>query len=162
MQFVRILAMVLLIVCLAVFGTVGAEGQTSSSQTSKNPNPDLVSRLTKQLNVTPQQATGGAGAIFGLAKSRLSPTEFSKVAAAVPGMNGFLRAAPAATGGSSPLGSLGAMAPGGLSGLTSLTGSFQSLGLSPAMAGQFVPVLENYISSKGGSSVASLFTGALK
>lgn len=154
---------------LVLLGAIGAEGQA-------NPNPDLVSKLTQQLNITPQQATGGAGAIFGLAKSRLSPADFSKIASAVPGMDGFLKAAPAtgapatgapaagapATSASSALGSLGSMAPGGLGGLSSLAGSFQSLKLSPATASQFVPVLENYISSKGGANVASLFTGALK
>ena len=54
--------------------------------------------LTKDLNVTPKQATGGAGALFGLAKSRLKPDQFSQVAAAVPGMDGLLKAAPSAGG----------------------------------------------------------------
>ena len=48
-----------------LFGLVGgtdARGQA--------PNPDLVGKLTKELKVTPEQATGGAGAIFSLAKSR--------------------------------------------------------------------------------------------
>jgi len=132
--------------------------QTSTNP--KNPNPDLVNQLTSQLNVTPAQPTGGAGAIFAQVKSHLSPGDFSKVAAAVPGMNKFLSAAPAAGG--SVAGSVAPSLPGGAGGLTSLAGSFQSLGLSPSMAGKFVPILENYIGSKGGSNVASLFSGALK
>jgi hypothetical protein len=144
-------------------GSAAAE-QTSvepATKNSTNPNPELVGALTKQLNVTPQQATGGAGAIFGLAKSRLNPGDFSKVAAAVPGMDGFLKAAPSG-GAGSMLGSIASQAGGGMGGLASLAGSFQSLGLSPSMAGKFVPVLKNYIGGKGGSSVASLFAGALK
>jgi Protein of unknown function VcgC/VcgE (DUF2780) len=54
------------------------------------------------------------------------------------------------------------MAPSGLGGLTSVAGSFQKLGLSPEMVGQFVPVIEQYVSSKGGSGVASLLGGVLK
>jgi hypothetical protein len=132
-----------------------------ATKNSTNPNAELVGALTKQLKVTPQQATGGAGAIFGLAKSRLNPADFSKVAAAVPGMDRFLKAAPSG-GGGSMLGSLASQAGGGMGGLASLAGSFQSLGLSSSMAGKFVPVLENYIGGKGGSGVASLFAGALK
>src|SRR2546430_16338330 len=58
---------------------------------------ELVGALTQQLGVTEQQATGGAGAIFGLAKSKLSPDNFGQVASVVPGMEGLLQAAP--TGG---------------------------------------------------------------
>jgi hypothetical protein len=154
----KILGILQVTACLcALVGIVGAQAQAQAT----NPNPELVGQLTKGLHVTPQQATGGAGAIFGLAKSRLNPADFSKVAAAVPGMDGFLKAAPKADGGSS-LGSLGSMAPGGAGGLASLAGSFQSLGLSPAMASKFAPVLQNYIGSKGGSGTAALFAGALK
>src|SRR5215472_4654697 len=83
---------------------------------------------------------GGAGSIFGLVKSQLSPENFSKVAAAVPGMNKFLKAAPPATPGGSAVSSLGSMAGGGKAGgLASLAGSFQSLGMSPGMIGKFAP-----------------------
>ena len=145
-----------LIVCLlALLVVVGAQGQTAAS-----PDPELVSMLTKQLNVSPEQATGGAGAIFGLAKTRLAPADFSKIASSVPGMDGFLKAAPAVK--SSPLGSFSSMVPGQAGGLASLAGSFKSLGLSPSMASQFVPVMQNYLQSKGGAGIANLFSGALK
>lgn len=137
------------------------------SPVAKTPNPDLVKELSQQLNITPNQATGGVGAIFQLVKSRLNPGDFTKLAGAVPGMKGFLKAAPTAEGGSevnslaSSLGSLGGEA-GSLGSLASLAGSFHSLGLSPSMAGKFVPVLEKYIAGKGGSGLAGLFSGALK
>lgn len=146
--------------CLAVFfGVASVHAQS----------PELVGQLTKQLSVTPDQATGGAGALFNLAKSRLSAGDFSKVAAAVPGMDGLLKAAPKAeSGGSSALGSVGSLGsmgsklPGGAGGLASVAGSFQSLGLSPDMAAKFVPVMTKFLESKGGSSVGSLFAGAMK
>jgi hypothetical protein len=48
------------------------------------------------------------------------------------------------------------------SGLTSIAGAFNQLGLSPAMAKKFVPILTEYVKGKGGSDVAKLLAGALK
>ena len=141
--------------------TVGVLGaQTETPKNPKNPDPELVGQLSNQLNITPAQATGGAGAIFGLVKTHLSSGDFSKLAAVVPGMGGFLKAAPAAGGTST--GSLPSALPGGAGGLASLAGSFQSIGLSPSMISKFAPIMQNYLGSKGGSGVASLFSGALK
>jgi hypothetical protein len=139
-------------------GVIGAQVPANP----KNPDPDLVGQLSNQLNVTPTQATGGAGAIFGLVKSHLSAGDFSKIATAVPGMDGFLKAAPASGGASSAASGLPGLPSGAAGGLASLAGSFQSLGLSPSMVGKFAPIIENYIGSKGGSGVSSLFAGALK
>jgi hypothetical protein len=148
--------------CLIAFAVIApAQIHEGAGDQSGNPNPELVGNLTRELNITPEQTTGGAGAIFGLVKSHLSPDDFGKVAAAVPGMDKFLQAAPA-SGGASALGPLGSVAPAGVGGLASLAGSFKSLNLSPGMAGKFVPVLTNYIEKKGGANTASLFTGALK
>jgi Protein of unknown function VcgC/VcgE (DUF2780) len=120
-----------------------------------------IGQLTKELSITPAQATGGAGTLFTLAKSRLSPADFSKVAAAVPGMNNFLKAAPSSDQ-QSGLSSLAGSLPGGMGDLASTAGSFQKLGLSPEMVGKFVPILTNFVQSKGGANVASLLSGALK
>ena len=160
-RIVRVNAAVILLLALSLH----SQAQTASMAT---PNPALVRQLTQQLSVTPKQATGGAGALFSLAKSRMSAPNFSKVSAAVPGMSGFLRAAPApstpASGGlaglasSLPSGSL----PAGATGLASVAGSFQKLGLSPEMVGKFVPVLTQYVQARGGASTASLLSGALK
>src|SRR3954463_4829562 len=57
--------------------------------------PELVGALSKEIGSTPEQAAGAAGALFGVAKSRLKPGEFSQVAGAVPGMTSLLNAAPA-------------------------------------------------------------------
>ena len=118
---------------------------------------ELVQMLTQTLGVTPAQASGGAGALFNLAKSRLKPEEFSKVAAAVPGMNDLLKAAPKADGMSSALGAIP-----GAGGMSGVLDAFKSLGLSPDMVGKFVPVLTKFVESKAGSGVASMLAGALK
>ena len=121
---------------------------------------DLVGTLTNQLNITPQQATGGAGAIFGLVKSKLAPDKFSQVASVVPGMDKLLAAAPSSKTNST--GGLDAVLPNQAKGMASLAGSFQSLGMSPEMVGKFLPVMKNFIGAKGGSGVASIFSGAMK
>ncbi len=89
---------VLFVPCVFASSVPAAMGQAPAMTLEKTPSPELVGMLTKDLNVTPKQATGGAGALFGLAKSRLKPDQFSQVAAAVPGMDGLLKAAPSAGG----------------------------------------------------------------
>jgi len=144
-----------------LFFILGLATQSPTAAQAESPSPELVGMLTKELKVTPEQATGGAGSLFGLAKSRLKPEEFGQVSDAVPGMDGFLKAAPKPDSGS-PLGSLGSALPGGAGGLASVAGSFKALGLSPDMVSKFVPVLTQFVQSKGGANVASLLAGALK
>ena len=146
------------IACLSV---VFLLGQFGFAQKATPASPELVGQLSKELSITPAQATGGAGALFGVAKSRLSLADFSKVSAAVPGMGSFLKAAPAPDN-TSGLSSLTSSLPGGLGGLASAAGSFQKLGLSPDMVGKFVPILTKFVEGKGGASAASLLSGALK
>jgi hypothetical protein len=121
----------------------------------------LVGQLTKGLSVTPTQARGGAGSLFALAKSRLSADEFSKVSSAVPGMSGLLKAAPAVTG-NSEFSGLESSLPGNMGRTVEVAEAFHKLGLSPEMAGKFVPVMTKYMESRGGSSTASLLEKALK
>ena len=123
--------------------------------------PELVGQLTKGLGISPTQAMGGAGTLFGLAKSRLSSADFSKIAGVVPGMDKLLKAAPS-TADTSGLSGLTGSLPGGMGSMVSSAEAFQKLGLSPDMAGKFVPILTNFVQSKGGANVASLLSGALK
>jgi Protein of unknown function VcgC/VcgE (DUF2780) len=138
----------------------------------------LVDLLTQQLGVTEAQATGGAGAIFTMAKSKLSPQDFGQVAKAVPNMADLLQAAPKVEGlggatGSSPnsaaggsvggmLGSKPTAAAGTLGGLSSLSGAFSQLGLSSDMIGKFVPIVLQFAESQGGATVKNLLAGVLQ
>ena len=135
--------------------------QTITAYSLQPASPELVGELTKGLSITPQQATGGAGALFDLAKSQLNPADFGKIAAVVPGMGSFLKAAPSISGGSGLEGLAGSL-PGGLGGLASAATAFQKLGLSPDMVQKFVPILTSFVQAKGGAGVASLLSGALK
>jgi len=149
---------VFVIVLVATMNEVVFRGAIPAATQTKLLNPDLTGLLSKELKITPEQATGGAGALFGLAKSRVSPDDWKKIAGSVPGMNGILAAAPK----QSSVSSLGSMVPGKAGGLASVAGAFNKLGLKPEMAAQFVPVMSKYVDSKGGAGVGSLLSGALK
>jgi Protein of unknown function VcgC/VcgE (DUF2780) len=154
----------LCLLLLLAFSAARVQAQQSDLTVEKSPSPELVGQLSKQLSVTPAQATGGAGTLFKLAKGRLSPADFGQIAAVVPGMNGLLKAAPAASSpaGGGPVSGLSGSLPGSAGGMASAATSFQKLGLSPDMATKFVPVLTQFVQSKGGSRVGSLLSGALK
>jgi hypothetical protein len=146
--------------CGGMLVLTGALVQAQSS-TMKSASSELVGQLSKGLSVTRPQARGGSGALFALAKSRMSEEEFGKVASAVPGMSGLLKAAPAVPE-HSELSSLESSLPGNMGRMAEVAEAFHKLGLSPEMAAKFVPVMSRFVESKGGSSTASLLEKALK
>lgn len=130
----------------------------------KSANPELIGALTKEMGATVPQASGAAGALLGLAKTKLSPGDFTKVSGAIPGIDALMAAAPAVAGTSGASGAL-AKATGGasaLGGLAAVAPAFEKLGLKPEMAMKAVPVLTSYVTKSGGKDVASLLAGALK
>ena len=144
-------------------------GEMPSAQTADgqgSANPELVGALTKELGATPQQAAGAAGALFGLAKTKLAPADWTKVAGAVPGMDGLLKAAPAVS--AAPTGTAGVAGLGaatgaaGIGGLASMASSFNALGLKPEMVSKAVPILTSYVTKSGGAGVGQLLAGVLK
>jgi hypothetical protein len=141
--------------------TAPAPPAATEKTVDQTASPELVGQLVKDLGVTPGQAEGAAGALFGLAKSRLQPEEFTKVAGAVPNMDGLLKAAPAQDAKASALGAL-AGAAGGVGGLASLAGSFSKLGLKPETIAKLAPTLIKAVETKGGAEVGKLLTGVLK
>jgi hypothetical protein len=118
----------------------------------------LVSMLTSGLGINDTQAAGAAGAVFDLAKSKLSGDEFATVAKAVPEMDSLLSAAPE-TGKSGGLASMAGKALGSAAGLA---GSFDKLGLNAGMVGQVVPMVLDYVKGTGGETVMKVLAGALQ
>jgi hypothetical protein len=145
-------------ICLCVWMATGLAVQAQSVASSSS---GLIKELTKGLSITPTQARGGAGTLFGLAKSRLSADEFSKVSSAVPGMSGLLKAAPALSK-SSEFSGLESELPGNMGRMAEAAEAFHKLGLSPEMAAKFVPIMSKFVKTKGGSSTAALLEKALK
>jgi hypothetical protein len=136
--------------------------QTNPAAAAAKASPDLVGALSKELGATPEQSAGAAGALFGIAKSRLKPEEFSQVAKAVPGIDALLSAAPAlgAAAGSSG-GGLSQVA-GSAAGLAGASSAFSKLGLSPSLVAKAVPVLTSFVAKSGGASAGSLLASVLK
>ena len=136
-------------------GAIASQDAAAAAEAAKA-SPDLVGALSKELNSTPDQAAGAAGVLFGVAKDRLKPEEFSQVEKSVPGMSSLLKAAPALGGGgkSNPLAQA--------AGLASAASAFSKLGLSPKLVSKAIPVLTSFVSKSGGADVGKLLASVLK
>lgn len=140
-------------------GTAGFS--TEAAAAAANASPELVGSLAKELGSTKEQAAGAAGALFGLAQSRLKPEEFTQVSKAVPGMSSLLKAAPKVDGGGGIGGAL-SKATGSAAGLATAASAFSKMGLKPELVSKAVPILTSFVSKSGGADVAKLLSGALK
>ncbi len=129
----------------------------------------IVEDIMKQVGVTQDQAEGGLGLIFKLAKEKLGP-EFSQVAQVVPNVNQLIGKAPAdeAAGeeaGGGLMGMLGGIADklgvGGLGKLVELVAGFKKLGLDAETLQKYVKVVMTFIESKGGAAVKDLLNKVL-
>src|SRR5687768_5738874 len=105
---------------MVMVGWTNAEAlaQSGAAAAAAKASPALVSALSTEIGGSAEQAAGAAGALFGLAKSRLKPEEFGQISKA-PGMDLLLGAALALGG--------GALAQVG--GLASMASAFSKLGL---------------------------------
>jgi Protein of unknown function VcgC/VcgE (DUF2780) len=144
---------------LAAFAATSALAQEAAAPSTAGApsNPELVAHLAKELVMTEPQAEGAAGAAFALAKKRLRAEDFGKVAAAVPGIEGLLKAAPLPDPKSAALdiASHGA-------GVASLASSLGKLGLKPEVALKLMPAISDYLKAKGAGEAAQLVGGLLK
>jgi Protein of unknown function VcgC/VcgE (DUF2780) len=151
-----------LVVVAMALGQTTLYAQTPTPDAKGTANPELVGALAKELSVTPKQAEGAAGALFGHAKTKLAPADWSKVSGAVPGMAGLLKAAPAMAAATGTSGVAAIAGAAGLGGLADVAGAFSKLGLKPEMIAKAVPVLTNFVTKSGGADVGQLLAGVLK
>ncbi len=118
----------------------------------------LLNTLGTQLNVTPQQAVGGTGAMLGLAKNKLSSSDYSQLAKQVPGLDSL--SGSNALGGLNGLGGLlgsggssdaagVASALGNVDSKAAMNSAFTKLGMDSTMVGQFAPVILQYLGQQG-------------
>jgi hypothetical protein len=126
---------------------------------------ELISSLVSQLGVTQDQAQGGAGAIFKAAQDRLGHGQFEHLLGGVPGVKDLLVHAPTTRSGGM-LGGLASMAAkvggGDMAQAMQLLNTFNSLGLNKEMAMKFVPVVLQFLESKGGKELVTQLRTALK
>src|SRR5262249_51209052 len=133
----RILRLVLPLALLAAVGGC-ASGSSALGGLTSNP---LVSALTSQLGVSPEQAVGGTGAMLGYAQKQLSPEQASAVSNAIPGASEITKAAGPLLGGSP------------LSSLADVQGAFSKLGMSPDLVSKFAPILSDQVGKVAGPQV---------
>ena len=117
---------------------------------------ELIDQLTKNLGVNENQAKGGAGMLFNLAKQKLGSADFSKVSSAVPDVDSLMSAAPASGGG------FFSKLFGGGGGLAGLAGGFSKLGMDSSMIGKFVPIVLSFVKGKGGDAAGGLLEKVFK
>jgi hypothetical protein len=126
---------------------------------------ELIGELVKKLGISEEAAKGGAGLLFKLAQSKLTAGDFNKVAAAVPGINDWIKSAPESGGLMGGLGKLASGLGGGaadLGNMASLAGGFSKLGLDSGMVSKFLPVILSFVESKGGPAVKALLEKVMK
>lgn len=143
----------------AISGMKGGNAATDTAPTSET--ADLLGALT-ELNITPQQAIGGAGAMLGLAKNQLSSTDYSELAKSVPGIDmlsgggelGALAGLLGSTGKAAGLDN----ALGNVKNTNDLNNAFSALGMDSGMVGLFTPVILQFLGQQGvgGSLLSSL------
>ena len=152
----------LAMVTLIAVSAPNARAQADAAAAAVKASPALIEALSQEIGSSPEQAAGAAGALFGLAKSRLSADEFSQVANAVPGIDSLLSAAPVMGGAVGTTGGTLSQLGGSAAGLGAATSAFSKLGLKPDMVAKAIPVLTSFVGESGGANVASLLAGALK
>lgn len=128
----------------------------------------LLNTLGSQLNITPQQAVGGTGAMLGLAKNRLSSTDYAQLSQAVPGIDmlsgsnalGALNGLEGLLGKGAGKGDQTALssALGNVQNVGDMNKAFSALGMDSGMIGQFAPLILQYFGQQGvgGSLLQSL------
>lgn len=142
----------------AVSGAQGGDKAAAAAPTSQT--AGLLQALTSQLNVTPEQAVGGTGAMLGLAKNKLGGGDYSQLTKSVPGLDklsgsnslgspGALSGMLGQSGGSKTSGLDGVL--GNVKNTNDLNTAFSALGMDSGMVGQFAPVILKYLGGQGAS-----------
>lgn len=111
---------------------------TLTNSVSQQESSPLVDALTSQLNVSPEQATGGAGALLALASSSLSGSESSELGSLIPGLSNLQSSVPGLMSMASDMGAVSDI--------------FAKLGLDSSMVSQFAPIILQYLTGQGASS----------
>jgi hypothetical protein len=144
----------------AVSAATGGNQKTTAAPEAAG----LLNTVGTQLNVTPEQAIGGTGALLGLAKNNLSSADYSQMTQAVPGLD--------LLSGAGALGSLGGLlggsgnsaatnALGNVKSMADVNSAFTALGMDSGLVGQFAPLILQYLGQQGASGSALQSLGSL-
>lgn len=117
--------------------TLSSLGSVVSEQLNQNVDSPIVDSLTNELNISPEQAAGGAGALLALASNSLSSSSNNELSQLIPGLSSMQNSIPG----------LMAMATDN----DAVSGIFSSLGLDPSLISQFTPIILQYLTSQNAS-----------
>ena len=120
---------------------------------------DFIKGIMDAASVNKDQAKGGAGALFEMAKENMGKNDFGKISEVIPDMGGLLASVPKVGGGSSSL--LGSAATQ-LTGMPKVLAVFDKLGISRDKVELFTPFIVNYVEKKGGKALSSLLANSFK
>lgn len=110
-----------------------------SEETSAVANNPLTELITSQLDVSPEQAAGGAGALLSLASSQLSGDQASELSSMIPGADKLTTAIPTGLSGM-------------LTNMETINSVFSTLGMDASMVSQFIPVILKFVGNQGASA----------
>jgi len=148
-----------ILLSLMFIGLISYNAQSQSLKSlSSAASPDLIQSIMSGADVNKEQATGGAGALFGMAKESLNADDFKQVADAVPNMQGMLDAVPAMGGKTSTLSSAATM----LTGMPKVQAAFDKLGISKDKVALFTPIIVSYVEKKGGKLLGDKLAKSFK
>lgn len=140
---------------IIVLFSISSQAQTLGSLSNHT---DLTSQIMQSTGVDQNQALGGAGALFGMAKESLSADDLNKVVEAVPEIDKMMDAIPNLGGNTSVLSSAATT----LVGMPKVTAVFEKLGISKDKIALFTPVIVSYIEKKAGSGLSDKLAEAFK
>jgi hypothetical protein len=155
----------------AKLATQVSGGNSAQSQQGTNA-LSLVSAMSG-LDVTPQQAVGGTGALLAVAQNQLPSNDYASLVGAVPGLEKFtgtnglnqlstLSNLAGALGGkstaSNQVSNSALSALGNVQTMADANQAFSALGMDSSLVSQFAPALLQYLSTQGvgGTLVQSL------
>ncbi len=135
---------------------------------------ELIDQLVSQLGVSNEQAEGGAGLLFKMAKEKLSSGDFSQISDLLPGLGDLIGKAPSADADASTGGGI-MEAIGGiaksvgmgdiaekLEGLAGVAGGFGKLNLDAEMVSKFATIIIEYLKKNGGETIELLLKTVFK
>ncbi|MGJ7518639.1 DUF2780 domain-containing protein [Pseudomonas baetica] len=130
----------------------GMNGNAATEAEPDSESDDLLGALSA-LNITPQQALGGAGAMLGLARNQLSSTDYAELTKSVPALDilsggGELGALAGLLGSTGQVAGLN-NALGNVKNTNDLNNAFGALGMDTGMVGLFAPVILQYLGQQG-------------
>ena len=137
-----------LLVTVVMSSLIGCSSTGGNNATSSLSSEPAVTTLMQAAGVTGNQAIGGLGSLLSLAKSKVTPADFSKLTAGFPTAEKYMNA----------LGGLGINS-GDIKTPLDLQAAYKKLGMNDDVQQKFTPAAINYVRNAGGDAAASVLSG---